>query len=117
MINGAIGGINTLIGAVNAVPGVHVPTLGRIPHLASGGIATRPTVALIGESGPEAIVPLNSGGRMGSMAGGGINITVPVTAGVVGSEQQIARAVTTALINALRSGLLNPNELKAALGV
>jgi hypothetical protein len=33
--------------------------------MASGGIVTRPTVALIGESGPEAVIPLNgrTGGR------------------------------------------------------
>ena len=31
-----------------------------IPALASGGIVSRPTVALIGESGPEAVVPLSS---------------------------------------------------------
>lgn len=28
-------------------------------HLASGGIVTKPTIALIGESGPEAVIPLN----------------------------------------------------------
>src|SRR5690606_37309472 len=30
----------------------------RIPALAAGGIVTRPTVALVGEAGPEAVVPL-----------------------------------------------------------
>jgi len=34
-----------------------------IPMLAKGGIVTRPTLALIGEAGPEAVVPLN--GRYG----------------------------------------------------
>src|SRR5690606_26309298 len=33
----------------------------RIPALAAGGIVTRPTLALIGEAGPEAVVPLSSG--------------------------------------------------------
>jgi hypothetical protein len=32
----------------------------RVPALAAGGIVTRPTMALIGEAGPEAVVPLNS---------------------------------------------------------
>jgi phage-related protein len=32
-----------------------------IPRLASGGIVTRPTFALIGEAGPEAVIPLNRG--------------------------------------------------------
>lgn len=34
---------------------------GSIPMLASGGIAIRPTLAMIGESGPEAVVPLDRG--------------------------------------------------------
>lgn len=33
----------------------------RVPAMANGGIVTRPTVALIGEAGPEAVVPLSSG--------------------------------------------------------
>ena len=35
----------------------------HIPHLASGGLVTRPTVALIGEAGPELVLPLSGGGR------------------------------------------------------
>jgi hypothetical protein len=38
-----------------------------VPHinpLASGGIVTRPTLALVGEAGPEAVIPLNKA-RMG----------------------------------------------------
>jgi len=34
----------------------------RIPALASGGIVTRPTLALVGEAGPEAVVPLDLAG-------------------------------------------------------
>lgn len=33
--------------------------------LASGGIVTRPTIAMIGEAGPEAVVPLKKGGMGG----------------------------------------------------
>lgn len=39
---------------------------GMIPLLAEGGIVTKPTLSVIGESGPEAVVPLdrfNMGGR------------------------------------------------------
>lgn len=35
---------------------------GEIPKMAKGGIVRRPTIAMIGEAGPEAVVPL-SGGR------------------------------------------------------
>src|SRR5690606_4053361 len=34
----------------------------RIPALAAGGIVTRPTLALVGEAGPEAVVPLAGSG-------------------------------------------------------
>jgi len=40
------------------------PTIGvpNLPHLAAGGIVRRPTLALLGENGPEAVVPLGRGG-------------------------------------------------------
>src|SRR5215471_5691119 len=37
-----------------------MPPPGVIPAMASGGVVTQPTVALIGEQGPEAVVPLTS---------------------------------------------------------
>jgi phage-related minor tail protein len=43
-----------------------------IPMLAEGGIVTGPTVAMIGEAGPEAVIPLSKAGIMGNT----INITV-----------------------------------------
>jgi hypothetical protein len=47
------------------VLGVHVggETIGvpTIPHLAAGGVVTAPTLALLGERGPEAVVPLGQG--------------------------------------------------------
>lgn len=50
-------------------------------HGATGGIVTRPTMALIGEAGPEAVIPLNQmpgASPLGALGGGGttvINIT------------------------------------------
>ncbi len=37
----------------------------NVPKLAHGGIVTRPTLAMIGEAGPEAVVPLGRGGGIG----------------------------------------------------
>lgn len=51
---------------------VNPPDIPRIPALAEGGIVTRPTLALIGEAGPEAVVPLNRANTMG----GGVTINV-----------------------------------------
>ncbi len=46
-----------------------------IPMLANGGIVDSPTLALIGESGPEAVVPLDRMGQMGN------NVTINVNGG------------------------------------
>lgn len=43
----------------------------KIPMLADGGIVTGPTLAMIGERGPEAVIPLNRGG-----VGGNITVNV-----------------------------------------
>lgn len=42
-----------------------------LPRFAEGGIVTKPTIGLIGENGPEAIVPLD-----GSKARGGVTINI-----------------------------------------
>ena len=39
---------------------------GQITAFASGGVVTRPTLGLVGEAGPEAIVPLGKGGGVGT---------------------------------------------------
>lgn len=52
---------------------INPPDIPYIPKLATGGIVTSPTMALIGEAGPEAVIPLN---KLGNMGGNTINITV-----------------------------------------
>lgn len=58
---------------------------GTIPALAEGGIATGPTLALIGEGkGPEAVIPLD---KLEGMMGGGFgNNNVVVTGRIQGSD-------------------------------
>ena len=56
--------------------GFEVP---NIPLLAEGGIVNRATLAIIGESGPEAVVPLSRAGEFGM--GGGNNVTIHVNGG------------------------------------
>jgi len=51
----------------------------NIPMLAAGGIVTAPTLAMIGEAGPEAVVPLSRAGEFGM--GGGNNVTINVNGG------------------------------------
>jgi hypothetical protein len=75
---------------------VNPPDIPGIPELASGGIATGPTLALIGEAGPEAVIPLSRGAQYGVGTGGGGNtITVNVNGGdpnsIVRALQQYVR--------------------------
>jgi hypothetical protein len=59
---------------------VNPPDIPSIPELAAGGVVRSPTLALIGESGPEAVIPLSRGAQYGvGPAGSGgpiVNITV-----------------------------------------
>jgi hypothetical protein len=48
--------------------------MSQVPALAQGGIVSSPTLALIGEAGPEAVVPLDKMGQMG-------NVTINVNGG------------------------------------
>ena len=61
-------------------------------HLATGGIVSSPTVALIGEAGPEAVIPLSmlgSGESLGGVGGGqGNGINVYITGTVQSSADQ-----------------------------
>ena len=62
----------------------------NIPGFADGGIVTRPTLAMVGEKGPEAIIPLGKGI-------GGAGITVNVTGGI-STSAQIGQAVYDSLL-------------------
>jgi hypothetical protein len=99
IFNGIASLWNNSIGKISFEFPSWVPGLGgkgfsvpNIPMLAEGGIVTRPTLALIGEAGPEAVIPLNRG-RMG--AGG---ITVNVTGGLSTSAE-----IGQAVVNAIRA--------------
>lgn len=59
-----------------------------IPAMAKGGIVTGPTLALIGEAGPEAVIPLN-----GRNAGMGAIINLTVNAGMGADGASIGREI------------------------
>jgi hypothetical protein len=57
---------NNTVGAISFTVPDWVPVIGGkgfdvpdIPMLAAGGIVTSPTLAMVGEAGPEAVIPLN----------------------------------------------------------
>jgi phage-related minor tail protein len=56
---------------------VNPPDIKNIPRLAEGGIVSSPTLALIGEAGPEAVVPLSGSNRPNM----GNNVTINVHGG------------------------------------
>jgi hypothetical protein len=82
VFNGIAGLWNSTVGALGFTVPSWVPLgLGGktfevpdIPVLGDGGIVMGPTLALIGERGPEAVIPLNRAG--GGMGGNTINVTV-----------------------------------------
>jgi hypothetical protein len=107
MVNAAITAVNLIIKAYNSIPllpnipeapTLSIPQLGAneaprpaagrmgIPRFGDGGIVTSATLALVGEKGPEAIVPLN---RM-SMNQTPNNITVNVQGA---DPQQVVNAL------------------------
>ena len=74
-------------------PGFQVPD--SVPGLAKGGIVRSPTLALIGEAGPEAVVPLS--GR-----NAGMGMTINVQAGLVANPDQIGQQIIEAIQRAQR---------------
>jgi hypothetical protein len=73
---------NNTIGKLSFEVPKWVPGLGgkgfevpQIPMLAAGGIVTGPTLAMIGERGPEAVIPL-TGPNAGAGMGGNVTINV-----------------------------------------
>ena len=66
IINGIITGLNGVIRGINLVkPGEDIAS---IAPLADGGLVTRATLALVGEAGPEVVIPLDRLGDFGRQA-------------------------------------------------
>ena len=71
------------------VPG---PTPAPTPHQ-HGGIVLRPHVGLVGEAGPEAIIPLGrAAGVLGHMLGG-VTVNAPITIGAEATEHANLSAI------------------------
>jgi hypothetical protein len=121
MVNAAIGVVNAIIAVYNAIPllpnipqapTINVPTIGggdgggggsteiirpnpgrdSIARFAEGGIVTSPMIGMVGEAGPEAIIPLDQYNR------GGGNVTINVTGGIATSAE-----IGESVVNALRA--------------
>ncbi len=99
------GAIKTITGGISSIGklggGIIHGIGGAISKLAAGGIVNSPTLAIIGEAGPEAVVPMKflTGSRpapLGSMVGrgaaqnGGINVNPTYNVVITGTTEQIA---------------------------
>lgn len=92
---------NSTVGKIKFTLPDWVPGLGgkgfsvpQIPQLAEGGIVRQPTLAMIGEKGPEAVVPLNKG------LPGTVNITIQ--AGAFMGTQLEARKFAKVIMDAYK---------------
>lgn len=107
-INGVISLVNSAIRSLNsvsfelptAIPGIGGQKFGinipEIPMLASGGIATSPTLSMIGEgSEPEAVLPLSRLSSMMSPSGSAGPVTVNLSINVEGGASS-AEGIRTA---------------------
>ena len=69
-----------------------------IPHFAGGGIVDKPTLALIGESGREAVVPLDRESEVGNRFGGvTIHFGNIIVQGTENAGREVVRQIDTAL--------------------
>ena len=63
----------------------------EVAMMAEGGVVMSPTAAIIGEAGPEAVIPLDRAGAMGT------TINVTVNAGMGANGDAVGKAVVDAL--------------------
>jgi hypothetical protein len=96
------------LGGIDLTPGFDLPGFGGF--LAEGGIVREPTLAVIGEKGPEAVVPLSRefGGPLGMGGhGGGPTVTVVIDRPIVADEREFRSMVRRAVNAGLAQGTIN----------
>ncbi|RBP95595.1 lambda family phage tail tape measure protein [Rhodobacter sp. 140A] len=112
-------GVNGLLSGLLPFANGAAFSQGQVMPFAKGGVVSSPVsfpmrggAGLMGEAGPEAILPLARGadGRLGVQAGGGgrtvsvvMNVTTPDVAGFARSQSQIAAQINRALARGSRN--------------
>jgi len=122
-VNAIIGTLNVLIRAMNTIQ-VKIPSwvpglggkgfginLPEIPKMAHGGIVRRPTLALVGESGPEAIVPLSRGGGAGVGGSVVVNVAFPENGLIFLDNANSQRRLAQIITRLVRAELRGQREL------
>ncbi len=116
IVNGATDAVDKIESAfkgvgnfLNTVSGGLIGDFGKVLGLATGGIVNSPTLAVVGEAGPEMVIPLsNIPGGAASLGGGGVSplpslgssggntiiqVNVTLAGQVYGSLDQLANAL------------------------
>jgi hypothetical protein len=119
-VNDVISAINGFINALDSLhislPSIKIPgtslatpavnlgfSIPDIPMLAEGGLVTQPTLALIGESGPEAVIPLSGGG--GGYGGGQQQIIIQIQGGIFPADDSTMKQIGNLLAKQILRGL------------
>ena len=92
-IAAALGRIQQGLGAIADLSGVRA--------LAKGGLVTRPTLALIGEREPEAVIPQSQIGRMGTSVQVHVDARGALFTDEYTSQRDLARIVSDAIVSDL----------------
>lgn len=115
-LNIAVDALNVLVSGANLIPGVDIPKIPKIPHwempaleFAEGGIVRKRTLAMLGEAGPEAVMPLSrlvniaqAASPPGEVSSQTINLNLNVANLTVREEEDISR-IGEALVDEIRA--------------
>ncbi len=96
--------LGVAVPVILAAVGFGIAGIKSLVGFAEGGVVTKPTMALIGESGPEAVIPLEKMGAANVNAKIENNIKIGTLSGAA-NLQEILRAITKAVAKGTDEGL------------
>ena len=121
-VNFVIEAINMFINALDSlhinIPAIKVPgtnfgtpaidlgfNIPDIPMLAAGGVVYNPVLAMIGEQGPEAVLPLSSLGGGAGGVGGQQQIVINIQGGIFPADGSTMKQIGDLLAKSILRGL------------
>ena len=126
LIDIVTGTINAVIKGLNKIPGIKLSEINfniadaitGIMPMAKGGIVTQPTKALVGEAGPEAVIPLNKLSEiLNSPNRQTQNITTNTNNDALLKEFQEMKQILNAILNKEGTITLNGTKMGTAMAV